>query len=134
MNERWGTHGWTPVQLMTEDDFPRSIAALRRADVLLVNPIRDGLNLVAKEGPLVNEHDGQLVLSTEAGAFTELGEAADAIDPFDLVDTAAALAAALDREPSERRDRAAQLRELSGRRTPADWLADQLAAAGGSAP
>lgn len=130
VNERWGTADWTPVQLVTEDDFPRSVASLRRADVLLVNPIRDGLNLVAKEGPLVNDHDGQLVLSTEAGAFTELREAADAVDPFDLVDTAAALEAALDRSPEQRRERATRLRELSSQRTPSDWLDDQLAAAG----
>ncbi len=57
VNRRWGTPEWTPIVLSTDDDFPRSIAALGRADVFLVNPIRDGLNLVAKEGPLVNTRD-----------------------------------------------------------------------------
>ena len=129
VNDRWGTADWQPVLLETDDDYPRSVAALRRYDVLVVNPVRDGLNLVAKEGPLVNEHDGQLVLSTEAGAYDELAGPADAIHPFDLVATAAAMGAALDRDGEERRRRAEQLRTLVEQRTPADWLADQLAAA-----
>jgi trehalose 6-phosphate synthase len=130
VNERWGDAGWQPVRLETDDDYPRSVAALRRYDVLVVNPVRDGLNLVAKEGPMVNERDGQLVLSTEAGAHVELAGAADAVHPFDLTATAAAMAAALDRDDGERRDRAVALAEMAGARTPADWLADQLAAAG----
>jgi trehalose 6-phosphate synthase len=128
VNARWATDGWTPIRLETDDDFPRSVAALRRADVLVVNPVRDGLNLVAKEGPVVNERDAQLVLSTEAGAYRELHPAADAVDPFDLVATARAMADALDRPRPERAARARQLRELATARTPADWLADQLRA------
>jgi trehalose 6-phosphate synthase len=134
VNERWGDADWQPVQLETDDDYPRSVAALRRYDVLVVNPVRDGLNLVAKEGPMVNERDGQLVLSTEAGAHHELADAADPVQPFDLRATAAAMAAALDREPSERAVRARRLAELARRRTPADWLTDQLAAAAGAEP
>lgn len=130
VNERWGGPDWQPVVLATDDDYPRSVAALRRYDVLVVNPVRDGLNLVAKEGPLVNEHHGQLVLSTEAGAHDELGEAADGVHPFDLTATAAAMGAALDRDGDERRRRSERLRTLSAGRTPSDWLADQLAAAG----
>lgn len=129
VNRRWGSEDWNPVVLLTDDDFPRSVAALAAYDVLVVNPIRDGLNLVAKEGPIVNRNDGQVVLSTEAGAFHELAEAVDPVDPFDLADTADALAAALDRDPAARAARAARLRTLALSRTPADWLADQLAAA-----
>jgi trehalose 6-phosphate synthase len=106
------------------------VAALRRYDVLLVNPVRDGLNLVAKEGPAVNERDGQLVLSTEAGAWSELVGAADGVSPFDLRGTADALAAALDRPSEERRARAAMLERSATARTPSDWLEDQLGAAG----
>lgn len=129
LQQRWGDADWSPVQLETDDDYPRSVAALRRYDVLVVNPVRDGLNLVAKEGPLVNERDGQVVLSTEAGAFAELGDHADAVHPFDIAATAAALAAALDRDAGDRRDRARELRTAAARRTPSDWLTDQLAAA-----
>ena len=77
------------------DDPDRSFAALTRYDVLLVNAVRDGLNLVAKEGPLVNDNDGVLVLSREAGAFEELQDAALAVNPFDVADTADVLAEAL---------------------------------------
>lgn len=128
VNSRWADDGWTPVHLLTDDDYPRSVAALRRYDVLLVNPVRDGLNLVAKEGPMLNERDGQVVLSTEAGAWTELRSAADGVSPFDVEGTARALADALDRGPDDRRERAALLRDAALARTPDDWLTDQLAA------
>jgi trehalose 6-phosphate synthase len=130
INERWATRDWTPIVLDVEDDYPRSLAALTRYDALLVNPIRDGLNLVAKEGPLVNRRDGVLVLSREAGAFDELGGPALELNPFDVSGTAAALGRALDMEPEERAGRAAALRRLITERTPADWLDDQLRAAG----
>lgn len=131
INARFGTDDWTPVHYDPTDDYPRSVAALQRADVVVVNPIRDGLNLVAKEAVLLSGRDGQLVLSPEAGAWEELGGAgAWEADPFDVAATAAAMAAALDAAPDERRQRAAALRAAVGARTPADWLADQLAAAG----
>jgi trehalose 6-phosphate synthase len=131
VNRRWETPGWTPILFDPSDDFPRSVAALRRYDALLVNPIRDGQNFVAYEGPHVNERDGVLVLSTEAGAWDLLGEAgAMGINPFDVGATTDALAAALEMTAAERRQRADSLRAAAARRTPADWLADQLAMAG----
>ncbi|HET6949535.1 MAG TPA: trehalose-6-phosphate synthase [Acidimicrobiales bacterium] len=130
INDRWGTPDWTPILYDTRDDYPHSVAVLRRADVLLVNPIRDGLNLVAKEGAIVNERNAVLCLSREAGVWDEVGEAALQVHPYDLVGTAEALEAALAMPAAERAPRAARLRELSVARRPADWLADQLAAAG----
>jgi len=128
INHRWATDGWTPIHYDPGDDFPRSVATLQRADVLLVNPIRDGLNLVAKEGPLLNRRDGVLVLSTEAGAWEELGDAgAMRVNPFDVASTADVLHAALSMPAAERARRAASLRAAAGARVPADWLAEQLA-------
>ena len=130
VNEKWATPTWTPILFDASDDFPRSIAALRRADVLLVNPIRDGLNLVAKEGVLVNDRECALVLSTEAGAWDELGEAgAFGINPFDVGATADSLHAALTMDAAARSARHARLRAAVSARTPRDWLADQVAAA-----
>jgi trehalose 6-phosphate synthase len=129
INDRWGTASWAPIVYDTRDDYPRSIAVLRRADVLLVNPLRDGLNLVAKEGAIVNERDAVLCLSPEAGVWSELGEAAIEVRPFDIAGTAEALDAALRMPASERQVRADTLRRLAVARRPADWLADQLAAA-----
>ena len=129
VNENWGTPDWTPVELQIEDDHDRSIAALCLHDVLLVNPLRDGMNLVAKEGPIASERDGVLCLSTEAGAYDELAGPAVELNPFDVTGTAAALATALDMPSDERSARASELRSLATKRRPVDWLEDQLAAA-----
>ena len=132
VNDTWGDDRWTPVLLEVADDPDRSLAALTRYDVLLVNPVRDGLNLVAKEGPLVNAYDGVLALSREAGSFEELRDAALEVNPFDVGGTAEVLLEALDMPAPERARRAGALRALVERRKPGDWLADQLAAAGGA--
>jgi len=130
VNRAFGTPDWTPIVVDTEDAFPRSVAALRRADVLLVNPIRDGLNLVAYEAPAINERNAPLVLSREAGAWDELGRAgAIGVNPFDVSGTARALAQALTMPDQERAERADRLRAAATVRTPADWLARQLEAA-----
>ena len=114
------------VLFFSEDDFDRTLAAYRIYDVLLVNPLMDGMNLVAKEGPLLNNNDGTLVLSTGAGAFQELGELAHAIDPLDVGGTAAALFTALSMSPDERSTRARALRNVVSARTPAHWIEPQL--------
>jgi trehalose 6-phosphate synthase len=127
VNDRWATRDWTPIVLDQRDDFPRSIAAMQRYDVLLVNPIKDGLNLVAKEGPAVNRRDGVLCLSREAGVFEELRTAAIPVHPYDLEDAAGALDAALATPLDERAVIAGRLRALAVARTPADWVADLVA-------
>ena len=95
----------------------------------MVNPVRDGLNLVAKEGPLLNTLNGVLALSREAGAFDELGPAALEVNPFDVTGTAAVLAQALDMDGDERAQRVGELRKVILSRRPVDWLNDQLDAA-----
>ena len=129
INHVWRTPTWTPIALHVEDDRARSLAALTMADVLLVNPVRDGLNLVAKEGALLNRADGVLVLSREAGAWEELAGAALGVNPFDVSGTADALHRALSMDAAERRRRAADLRALVLARDASDWLDDQLRAA-----
>jgi trehalose 6-phosphate synthase len=132
INERFGTPSWTPILYDPHDDYPRSVAALQLADVVVVNPISDGLNLVAKEAMVLGERDPQLVLSPHAGAWDELGGAgAWRAEPFDVGATAEAIAAALDVAPEERRARSASLRAASLARTPADWLTDQQRAGEG---
>jgi trehalose 6-phosphate synthase len=129
VNARWARADWTPVVVDARDDFPRSVAGLARYDVLLVNPIKDGLNLVAKEGPLVNRRDGVLCLSPEAGAFDELGSAVVPVHPYDVEQAAHALHDALVMDVDERQARASRLCELASARTPRHWLEDQIAAA-----
>lgn len=129
INAKWEAPGWTPILLDMADNYARSVAALRRYDVLLVNPVRDGLNLVAKEGPIVNERHGVLALSPYAGAWDELGSHAIEVHPFDVTGTAAALLAGLTMAADERAARSRALVKAASARTPHDWFADQLAAA-----
>ncbi|HVF04937.1 MAG TPA: trehalose-6-phosphate synthase, partial [Frankiaceae bacterium] len=126
VNDVWSTPGWTPVMLDTSDNFPRSVAALRRYDVLLVNPVRDGLNLVVKEGALLNEKDGVLALSREAGVWEELSRVALEVNPFDIAGTSEVLATALTMGPEERALHAAELRKAASVRTTRGWLDDQI--------
>jgi len=127
--ERYGSTGYEPAVLEVADDFPASVAALQRSDVLLVNPIRDGLNLVAKEGVLANTVSGSLALSREAGAFEELGAHCLPVAPFDVSATASVLYRGLVMDRDERDRRALELRKILLQRSPASWLADLLAAA-----
>jgi trehalose 6-phosphate synthase len=129
INARWARPDWTPIVLDPSDNFPRSVAALQRYDVLLVNPVRDGLNLVAKEGPLINQRDGVVALSREAGVWDELASAALGLNPFDLADTADVLHRALSMSTTERAERSTKLCEAAIARAPQDWLDDQLRAA-----
>jgi len=103
VNERFATPGWEPIRLDVRDDFLASVAAYTEYDVLLVNPVMDGLNLVAKEAPLVNDRDGVLVLSRTAGAFAEIGEWTVGVDPLDVAGQADALARAIALPEGERR-------------------------------
>lgn len=115
------------IDLYMKDDFDRTLGAYLVYDVLLVNPIMDGMNLVAKEGSCLNENDGVLVLSPGAGSFEELGDQAVAIsDQLDVEATAAALERAIDMPRAERRERAEKLRALSTARKPEDWINAQL--------
>ncbi|HEY3842701.1 MAG TPA: trehalose-6-phosphate synthase [Acidimicrobiales bacterium] len=133
INHALGTADWTPIVLHVEDDRARSLAALSISEVLLVNPVRDGLNLVAKEGPLLNTVSGVLVLSRTAGVWEELDAAALGVNPFDVSGTADTLHYALSLDVGDRGQRAADLRSRVLARTADDWLADQLAAAHPSA-
>ena len=126
INAEYGTPGWTPVVLNLKDDFARSLAAYRLADVALVNPIRDGMNLVAKEVPVVSDTGCALVLSREAGAHEELGEDAITVNPYDVTGTAAALHEALSMSREERAERAKRLAAAATALPPARWFVDQL--------
>lgn len=128
INSTFGTPGWTPVVLHVKDDFARSLAAYRLADVALVNPIRDGMNLVAKEIPVVSENGCALVLSREAGAFEELGADALVVNPYDVSETAAALHEALTMDDDDRTARTKRLAAAATALPPQRWFLDQLEA------
>ena len=130
IEDEYGTDDWDPLILQVNDDYPRSLAAYRLADVLLVNPIRDGMNLVAKEGPVLSERACALVLSREAGAAAELGPHALLVNPFDISGTADALHQALSMPSTERLARCTRLAEAATALPPRQWFTDQLGALG----
>ncbi|MBI3648053.1 MAG: trehalose-6-phosphate synthase [Actinobacteria bacterium] len=126
INREYGDHGWTPVHVSVREDYPEAVAALGLYDVLLVNPVFDGMNLVAMEGPLLNRRHGALVLSRNAGAFGRLGRYALGVNPFDVAETADAIREALEMPPPERTRRARGLARTVLANTPARWLGRQL--------
>ena len=130
INEEFGTADWNPLILEVKDDYARSLAAGRIADVLVVNPIRDGMNLVAEEGPVLSDHGCALILSREAGAASLLGSDALLVNPYDVSATAAAMHQALLMPEDERRRRCAALAAAAAAKAPALWLAAQLDALG----
>jgi trehalose 6-phosphate synthase len=126
INTRYGTPEWQPVELFIGDDYERGIAAMQLYDVLLVNPISDGMNLVAKEGPTVNATGGVLILSDSAGAFDQLGSAAVVVSQTDIVGTAHALHDALTMRLTERYRRSAILKRMIAEEDISQWLYHQL--------
>ncbi|MFB7463933.1 trehalose-6-phosphate synthase [Streptomyces sp. NPDC056224] len=127
VNAEFGTADWKPVHVSVQDDFARSLAAYRMADVALVNPVRDGMNLVAKEIPVVSEEGCVLVLSTGAGAYEELRQDALTVNPYDVTQTAEALHTALSMPDAERADRTKRLAAAATALPPAQWFTAQLA-------
>jgi trehalose 6-phosphate synthase len=127
VNHRHGTPDWMPIQLKIRDDLEEAVAAYKHYDVLLVNAMFDGMNLVAKEGPLLNERDGVSILSENTGAHAELGEFALSVNPFNIQELADSIHAALTMAPDERARRARGLKAIVTRRDPGDWLDEQLA-------
>jgi trehalose 6-phosphate synthase len=127
VNHRHGTPDWMPIQLKLRDDLEEAVAAYRHYDVLLVNAMFDGMNLVAKEGPIVNVRDGVCILSENTGAHEELSEHALSVNPFDIQELANSIHAALSMPAAERSARAEGLREIVTSRDPGDWIDEQLA-------
>ena len=127
VNDRFQQDSWTPIELTIQDNFIGSVAAYKQFDALFVNAIYDGMNLVAKEAPLVNERDGVLILSENAGAHAELGEWALTVNPFDVAGQADAIHAALTMGEAERRARLEGIRAHVREHSVAEWIEDQLA-------
>jgi trehalose 6-phosphate synthase len=127
VNHRHGSPDWMPIQLKLRDDLEEAVAAYKHYDVLIVNAMFDGMNLVAKEGPMVNERAGVSILSENTGAHEELGEYALSVNPFDIQELADSIHAALTMPGDERRRRHEGLQSIVTARSPGDWVDEQLA-------
>lgn len=116
-----------PINVFYTNDRDQALAAMESCDVLLINSLQDGMNLVAKEWALVSQRPGVLVLSETTGVAAEAAEAALLVSPLDIEGTAQALATALDTMEPERALRLTRFRERLLRWTARDWLRTQLA-------
>jgi len=126
INSRYGTGGWKPIHVFFENNYLQAIAGMRLYDALLVNAVIDGMNLVAKEGPVVNQRDGVLILSDSVGAYEQLGKWAISVAPTDLEGTARALYEALTMSAEERKRRAQALRASVEQEDITLWLYRQF--------
>ena len=115
-----------PIDLRIYENFPEAVARYKHFDLLIVNSLFDGMNLVAKEAPAVNTRDGVVMLSENTGAHEELGDCALSVNPFDIQEQADTMYRALTMDPEERRIRAARLREIVRERDPGVWISEQL--------
>jgi trehalose 6-phosphate synthase len=127
VNDRFQQDGWVPIDLVIQDNFTGSVAAYKQFDALFVNAIFDGMNLVAKEAPLVNERDGVLILSENAGAHAELGEWVLTVNPFDVAGQAQAIHEALTMAAEERSRRLEAIRAHVREHDVTEWIEEQLA-------
>jgi trehalose 6-phosphate synthase len=127
VNDRIQFEGWVPIDLQIADNFTQAVAAYKQYDALLVNAVFDGLNLVSKEAPLVNERDGVLILSENTGSHEQLGEWALTVNPFDVYGQAQAINDALTMAADEKRRRIEGIRDCVRRADLSVWIAAQLA-------
>jgi trehalose 6-phosphate synthase len=125
INTRHGNTDWMPIDVRIEDNFPATLAAYRHYDALMVNAIFDGMNLVAKEGALVNTADGVLILSENTGAFEEIGRLAVSVNPFDIEEQADAIYRALTMPKAEKAARAGAIRDVILGNSVEKWVAAQ---------
>ncbi len=126
INEKHATPDWEPIKYICRGDYDLVIALLKRYDVLMVNPILDGMNIVAKEGSVVNENNGVLILSTGAGCYEELKEGAICINPFDLRQTAESIDTALLMDNETKSTLLKEAKAAVGRNDLNKWVSDQL--------
>jgi trehalose 6-phosphate synthase len=127
VNHRHGTTDWMPIDLRIYENFNEAVARYKQFDLLMVNSLFDGMNLVAKEAPAVNERNGVVILSENTGAHEELGDCTLSVNPFDIQEQADTIHRALTMSAEERELRAGRLREIVRDRDPGVWIDEQLA-------
>ena len=128
VNAKYSGNDWEPIRVLVDENYSRAVAGLQIYDLLLVNSIADGMNLVAKEGPIVNRRNGVLVLSERTGAYQQLEPGVLVVSPLDVYGTAEAMHQALTMPMEERREKAERLRSLIEGQDIVDWLRQQLRA------
>jgi trehalose 6-phosphate synthase len=126
VNAAQGIPGWEPITAFYENNYLQAIAGMKLGDVILVNPVSDGMSLVAKEGPIANRKDALMVLSEGTAAWEQLKEHALVVAPADIEGTATALYQAVTMPLEERARRASGMRAAIEAQNSAAWLAAQF--------
>jgi trehalose 6-phosphate synthase len=126
VNAHYGDGDWEPIRVIINENYPKAIAVMQCYDVLLVNSIADGMNLVAKEGPIVNQRNGVLILSERTGARQQLEPGALVIAPCDIYATAEAMHQALTMPNDQKAEKANILRWQIESDDITTWLLQQL--------
>jgi trehalose 6-phosphate synthase len=126
INTKHGTTNWMPIDVRMQDNFIRSVAAYKQFDVLMVNAIYDGMNLIAKEAGLINRRDGVIILSENTGAHEELGEYSISVNPFDLESQKEAIYQALTMEKDEKSRRAGMIKDTVRHNDIHKWIETQF--------
>jgi trehalose 6-phosphate synthase len=127
VNHRHGTTDWMPIDLRIYENLPEAVARYKHFDLLMVNSLFDGMNLVAKEAPAVNTRHGVVMLSENTGAHEELGDCTLSVNPFDIQEQSDVMHRALTMGTEERALRAERLRQIVDGRDPGVWIDEQLA-------
>ncbi|HIM37971.1 MAG TPA: trehalose-6-phosphate synthase, partial [Dehalococcoidia bacterium] len=126
INAKFGNGEWQPIHAFIENNYTQAIAGMKLYDALLVNTLIEGMNLVAKEGPVVNTKDGVLILSESSGVHNQLSGPALSVSPTDIEGTMKALYQAITMSPEERSDRASQLVSAICREDISHWISQQF--------
>jgi trehalose 6-phosphate synthase len=126
INNKHGYDGWEPIESRSISDYGLCIACFKNYDCLVVNPIADGMNIVPKEASVVNEQNGVLVLSVNAGCYDELKDYSLNVNPFDITETADAFYQAVKMGEEERKKRQEGLKEIIKKRTIYHWISEQF--------
>ena len=126
INERSSKDGWVPNKQIFKADYSLVTAAFKHYDCLLVNPIIDGMNIVAKEGPVVNENNGVLIMSNGAGSYEELKDYSIIVNAYDISQTADAIYRAVMMSNEERQRLIEGLKKTVCERNVYIWMQEQF--------
>ena len=126
INQTFGNQDWQPISVFYENNYTQAIAAMKLYDVLMVNSTIDGMNLVAKEGPVVNTRNGLLILSETTGAHPQLRDGVISVSATDIEGTAQALYQGITATMAERETHSAAVVDKIEKEDIITWLQWQV--------
>ncbi len=126
INWLYSSKDWKPIEEIFDAPYELVVAAFKNYDCLMVNPICDGMNVVSKEGPLVNETNGGMILSEQAGSYEELKDFVLNVDPYDITETSKAIYSAVTMDKNDKIRNSECLKDIIENNTINDWISEQF--------